>query len=219
MKMIKSSKASSCMKVGVVIGAAMLTACVSPPNVVNTPGSTDDVAPYANQGDTTLGLDYRDFQHASGLAIESFLASPLSAKPNSNSPWIMAMGRMINDTTLNIDTDQLVKKIRIELLNSGRVVVTTAVSAGGAEDSLIADVRDLANSELFNQDTVAKQGTVIAPELSLSGKIIQRITKIKKKQRVDYYFQLTMTNLETGLAYWEFEKVITKSGSNKSHSW
>ena len=206
-------------KCGILIGTVLLTACATPTTVVNVPGSTDSVSPYANQGETTLGLDYRDFQYASGRAVESFLASPLSSKPNSNAPWIMALGRIINDTTLNIDTSQLTKKIRIELLNSGRVIVTTAVSAGGPEEELVADVRKLADSELFNKKTVAKQGTVIAPDLSLSGKIIQRTTTAGNKQRVDYYFQLTMTNLETGLAYWEFEEVIAKQGGNKSHTW
>ncbi len=206
-------------KYGILIGTVLLAGCATPTTVVNVPGSTDSVSPYANQGETTLGLDYRDFQYASGRAVESFLASPLSRKPNSNAPWIMALGRIINDTTLNIDTSQLTKKIRIELLNSGRVFVTTAVSAGGPEEDLIADVRKLADSELFNKKTVAKQGTVIAPDLSLSGKIIQKTMKLGNKQRVDYYFQLTMTNLETGLAYWEFEEVIAKQGGNKSHTW
>ena len=60
---------------------------------------------------------------------------------------------------------------------------------------------------------------MVAPELSLSGKIIQRTNQIGKKQQVDYYFQLTVTNIETGLAYWEFEQVIVKQGSNRSFSW
>ena len=47
----------------------------------------------------------------------------------------MAVSRIVNDTTLNLDTDQLVKKIRIALLNSGRVIATTAVGADGPEDS------------------------------------------------------------------------------------
>ncbi len=208
------------LKYGVLASIVFLTACATTPTtIVNAPGSTHDVSPYANQGETTLGLDYRDFQYASEEAIASFLASPLSRKPNSDAPWIMAIGRIINDTTLNIDTSQLVKKIRIELLNSGRVVVTTAVGAGGAEESLVSDVRQLSESELFNQSTVAKQGTVIAPDMSLSGKIIQRTNIVNKKQQVDYYFQLTMTNLETGLAYWEFEQVLAKQGSNKSYAW
>ena len=170
-------------------------------------------------GETTFGLDYRDFEYTAKQAVGSFLNSPLSRKPGSNAPWVMAISRIVNDTTLNIDTDQLVKKIRIALLNSGRVITTTAVAAGGPEDRMSAQVRELKDSDLFNQDTVAKRGTMIAPELSLSGKIIQRTNKVGGKQQVDYYFQLTTTNVETGLAYWEFEEVIAKLGSNSNFSW
>ena len=173
----------------------------------------------ATGGETTFGLDYRDFEYSAKQAVDSFLNSPLSRKPGSNAPWVMAISRIVNDTTLNIDTDQLVKKIRIALLNSGRVITTTAVAAGGPEDSMSADVRELEDSDLFNQDTVAKRGTMVAPDLSLSGKIIQRTNKVGSKQQVDYYFQLTTTNIETGLAYWEFEQVIAKLGSNSNFTW
>ena len=173
----------------------------------------------ATGGETTFGLDYRDFEYSAKQAVDSFLNSPLSRKPGSNAPWVMAISRIVNDTTLNIDTDQLVKKIRIALLNSGRVITTTAVAAGGPEDSMSAEVRELEDSDLFNQDTVAKRGTMVAPDLSLSGKIIQRTNKVGRKQQVDYYFQLTTTNVETGLAYWEFEQVIAKLGSNSNFTW
>ena len=168
---------------------------------------------------TTLGLDYRDFEFAAEQAVASFLDSPLSVKPGSDAPWVMAMSRMVNDTALDIDTDQLVKKIRIDLLESGRVIVTTAVGLEGPEDPLSAKTRELQDSKLFNQETVAKDGTMVAPDLSLSGKIIQRTNRVGDKQQVDYYFQLTATNIETGLAYWEFEQVIVKLGSNESFSW
>ena len=168
---------------------------------------------------TTLGLDYRDFEFAAEQAVASFLDSPLSVKPGSDAPWVMAVSRMVNDTALDIDTDQLVKKIRIDLLESGRVIVTTAVGLEGPEDPLSAKTRELQDSKLFNQETVAKDGTMVAPDLSLSGKIIQRTNRVGDKQQVDYYFQLTTTNIETGLAYWEFEQVIVKLGSNQRFSW
>ena len=170
-------------------------------------------------GDTTFGLDYRDFEYSAKRAVDSFLSSPLSRKPGSNAPWVMAISRIVNDTTLNLDTDQLVKKIRVALLNSGRVITTTAVAAGGPEDRMSAQVRELARSDLFNQRTVAGRGTMVAPDLSLSGKIIQRTNRVGGKQQVDYYFQLTATSIETGLAYWEFEEVIAKLGSDSEFSW
>lgn len=201
-------------------GAAIAAAAVLVAGCRTTPVYLDTDRPSPQPGETTtLGLDYRDFEYAAEQAVASFLSSPLSRKPGSTAPWVMAISRMINDTTLNIDTDQLVKKIRVDLLNSGRVIVTTAVGLEGPEDPLSAQTRELQDSELFNQDTVAQDGTMVAPELSLSGKIIQRANVIDGKQQVDYYFQLTMTNIATGLAYWEFEQVIAKLGDNQSFSW
>jgi hypothetical protein len=119
-----------------------------------------------------------------------------------------------------IDTDQLTKKIRVELLQSGKVVVTTAVGADGAEDEMAFQARQLRLSDEFNQATVAKKGQMIAPELSLSGKIIQRNIKVDSStQQVEYYFQMSLTDISSGLAFWEGETVIGKKGSNKSVSW
>jgi len=80
--------------------------------------------------------------------------------------------------------------------------------------------RDLRNSDEFNQNTVAGKGEMIAPDLSLSGKIIQkRIPVSSWEQRVEYYFQLTISDVHTGLAFWENETVIAKQGSNRSVTW
>ena len=201
-----------------VIASVAVTAGCSKTTAVNLTDPGYTTKPQIG-GETTLGLDYRDFEYSARQAVDSFLGSPLSQKPGSNAPWVMAVSRIVNDTTLNIDTDQLVKKIRIALLDSGRVVVTTAVGADGPEDKLSAEVRRLRDSKLFNQDTVAKDGTMVAPELSLSGKIIQRANTVGNRQQVDYYFQLTMTNIDTGLAYWEFEEIIAKLGPNEKFSW
>ena len=166
-----------------------------------------------------MGLDYRDFQKAAGEAISSMLQSGALNK-RGGGRYVLAISRIVNDTMQRIDTDQLIKKIRVELLQSGKVVVTTAVGANGAEDKLTMQARQLRKSDEFNQATVAKKGQMIAPELSLSGKIIQRNVKVSRsKQQVEYYFQLTLTDINTGLAFWEGESVIGKRGSNKSVSW
>ncbi len=173
----------------------------------------------ATDGATSVALDYRDFEFAASKAIESFLKSPVSTKPNSNQPWVMAISRIKNDTTISLDTDQLVKKIRIALLNSGKVITTTAVGAGGAEDELSKQIRDLQKSQLFDQTTVAKNNGLIAPDLSLSGKIIQRTNLVGSSQQNDYYIQLSITNINTGLAFWEFEQIISKLTSKNSFTW
>ena len=80
--------------------------------------------------------------------------------------------------------------------------------------------KELRLNEEFKQKTIAKKGQMIAPDLSLSGKIIQRNIRVDKStQRIEYYFQLSLTNINTGLAIWEDERVIGKRGSNKSVAW
>ena len=61
---------------------------------------------------------------------------------------------------------------------------------------------------------------MIAPDFSLSGKIIQRnFTLSKSEQEINYYLQMTLTNLDNGLAYWEGEVPIVKKGDGRSVSW
>ena len=158
-------------------------------------------------------LDSRDFGIAAEKMISDMIESGDVDKPASGR-YVLAIGRVANRTKQDIDTDQLVKKIRVSLLKSKKVVVTTAVGGSGAEDNMSRAVRDLADDEMFNANTVAQQGTAIAPELSLSGKIIERNLKISSsKQRIEYIFQLSLTDINTGLAFWEGEETIGKIGA------
>lgn len=197
-----------------LVGAAILLFLVS-----GCATTTKNIDMHNDQGQAVMGLDYRDFQKAASEAISSMLQSGAVNKPGGGR-YVLAISRIVNDTMQRIDTDQLVKKIRVELLQSGKVVVTTAVGANGPEDKMAMQARQLRKSEEFNQNTVAKKGQMIAPNLSLSGKIIQRNVKVgRRTQQVEYYFQLTLTDINTGLAFWEGETVIGKRGSNKSVSW
>ncbi len=167
----------------------------------------------------TMGLDYQDFRKASMDAVQSMLRSGALNKPGGGR-YVLAISTLINDTTQRIDMDQLIKSIRVALLQSGKVVVTTAIRAGGAEDTMSYEARALRNSDEFNQKTVAKKGQMIAPDFSLSGKIIERTATLANGEtKVDYYFQLTLTDIKTGLAYWEGETVITKASDSKTVNW
>ncbi|MBU0736435.1 MAG: penicillin-binding protein activator LpoB [Proteobacteria bacterium] len=195
--------------IGVVL-LLMLSGCAT---------TTRNIDMNNDKGQAVMGLDYRDFQKAASEAIKSMLQSGALNK-RGGGRYVLAISRIVNDTMQRIDTDQLIKKIRVELLQSGKVVVTTAVGAGEPEDKMSMKARQLRKSDEFNQSTVAKKGQMIAPDLSLSGKIIQRNVKVSSgTQQVEYYFQLTLTDINTGLAFWEGESVIGKRGSNKSVSW
>ncbi len=172
-----------------------------------------------DKGDQVMGLDYRDFNQAAAEAVQSMLKSGALDKKGGDR-YVLAISRVTNDTMQHIDTDQLIKKIRVELLQSGKVVVTTAVSANGAEDQMSKQARELRNDDEFNQRTVQEKGQMIAPDMSLSGKILQRnVAMDDGKQQVEYYFMLSLTEIKTGLAWWEGETIIGKRGSGKSVTW
>ena len=191
-----------------VVSTLVFTGCATKPQYVNSADKP-----------VTMGLDRRDFEKAANVAIKDLLESGVMDKKGGGR-YVVAMGRVINDTTQRIDTAMLTKKIRIALLKSGKAIMTTAVAAGGPEDEMTKEVRRLRADDEFKQSTISKKGTIYAPDMSLSGKIIQRTQKANSKnQLVEYYIQLTMTQLEIGLAIWEGETTIGKVGSNDSVTW
>ena len=180
-------------------------------------------------GKPVMALDYRDFDQAASEMVQSMLGSG-ALKKADGSRYVMATGRIVNDTMQRIDTDQLMAKVEQELLNSGQVVMTSAVGRPGkgpggmgGEDEMVYRTRELKDSDVsdeFDPNTVAAKGQLIAPELSVSGKIFQRnIRYDNNRQQVEYYFQLQVTNLTNGLRFWQNETLIGKRGSNKSVAW
>lgn len=164
-----------------------------------------------------MSLDYRDFDQAAGQMIQDLLSKPVLKKADG-SRYVIAKGIIRNDTMQRIDTDQLMLKIERELTNSGMAVFTAAVGPGS--DQTLLESRQLRDSDEFNSDTTAEKRTLIAPELTISGKIIQRnVPMSKNKQQVEYYFQLTLSEVKTGLTFWQNEVLVGKRGSDKSVPW
>ena len=138
--------------------------------------STVNIDTLNDDGKAVMGLDYRDFSQSASLMVQSMLGSGSLNKPGGGR-YVVTTGHIVNDTMQRIDTDQLMAKIEEELLNSGKVVMTSAVGGGGAPDQMIYEVRDIKESEYadeFNPDTVTAKKQLVAPQLSISGKILQR---------------------------------------------
>jgi uncharacterized protein (TIGR02722 family) len=174
-------------------------------------------------GKQVLSLDYRDFDQAASQMIQSLLSSGTLAKKDG-SRYVVATSKVTNDTMQRIDTDLLTAKIEQDLMKSGQVVMTSAV--GGKESNRddtvynMRETRDSSKGEEFKQETLPQKGQIISPELSMSGKIYQRNLRYDKdKQQVEYYFQLKLTDIKTGLRFWQEEVLIGKRGSNSSVAW
>jgi uncharacterized protein (TIGR02722 family) len=170
-----------------------------------------------DEGKAVMALDYRDFDLAASKMVQSMLGSGALKKADGGR-YVVATGRIVNDTTQRIDTDQLMVKIETEILNSGQAVMTSAIGSGS--DELLHETRELRDSEEFDPNTVAKRQTLIAPELTISGKIFQRnISYDRNTQQIEYYFQLKLSDVKSGLRFWQDETLIGKRGSSRSVSW
>lgn len=178
---------------------------------------TTNIDTMHDEGKPVMALDYRDFDRAASELVQSMLGSG-ALKKQDGGRYVVATGRIVNDTMQRIDTDQLMVKIETEMLNSGQAVMTSAIGSG--TDKLIHETRELRDAEEFDPNTVAERRTLIAPELSISGKIFQRnIRYDRNRQQVEYYFQLMLSDVKSGLRFWQNEVIVGKRGSDKSVAW
>lgn len=196
----------------ITLSAFVLFGCADKVKYIDTKDSKE----YAS-----IGLDYHDIENAANKSVASLLQSGyVKNLATEKKPKVLAISDVINDTMQNFSTEELTRKITRDMRNSGKFILTMAISgSGGTTDKMLQQARDARTNSEFNQYTVQEKGNLIAPELSLSGKIVQRNTKVGSKQRVDYYFLLTLTDIKTGLVVWDDEVNIIKLGKNKSVAW
>jgi hypothetical protein len=149
---------------------------------------------------TVNSINIQDFIQAANAATGDLLSSGVLDKVPTP-PAVLAISRIVNNTGEQIDTDLLVKKIRVALLNSGKAQTTTTINLGGTAE-----------------DPMAKgyQQVIRNPDFTLSGKIIQTIARDGNTSQSTFSFQLSLTDAKTGLAVWEGEKEITKQGGRSS---
>jgi penicillin-binding protein activator len=185
--------------------------------------ASDGQASYIQPGGTRSlitadDLNTKDWQIASNALINSMLQSGTLTRPDGRKTIVM-MGGVKNRTSEHVNTNLLTNLIRSAMLRTGKALITTAVSGRGAEDSSTHDVRELENDDVFNQATVQKRGTAIAPDMSLAGEIIQAKTVSGNRRESYFQFHLTLTDLKTGLAVWEDTKEIAKQNRTAKVGW
>lgn len=200
----------------------MMTVCAVAALLAGCRKETTNIDITNDPGKAVIALDYRDFDRAATAMVESLMRSG-ALKKKDGSRYVVATGRIVNDTMQRIDTDQLMAKVEQEMMNSGQVVMTSAVGGRGATDVMIDEmrnIRDAAKSDEFAGQTLPEKGQLIAPELSISGKIIQRnIRYDKNTEQVEYYFQLQLTDIASGLRFWQEEEILGKRGDRRNVSW
>ncbi len=171
------------------------------------------VDPNAGAGVVSLDqVNIQDFGNAADGMLQSLYDSPAfkGAKAKDGGSPVLMVGRVRNDTAGNFDTDLLVKRMTTSVTRSGKARVAKAAGFGGAEDQAAAEARKAAAAES------GQSSAAIIPDFTLSGKILEVRAQAGSTKQVSYVFQLSLTEVKTGLAVWEEEKQITKQGKKNA---
>ncbi len=169
-------------------------------------------------GLVSFGLQSTDFEYAAKKAVQEFLESPYARKPGGGR-WVVQMGEVVNDTTFRIDTASMTSRMKIAMTKTGQFIFTGAT--GAERTRFVQDSRQLSKSKMFNQKTVARNGTVVAPDLEMLGGIRQRtvVDGAQKHQQLEYEFDFRVVERDTGLEIFQSFIPIEKLGSNQNFAW
>jgi len=159
----------------------------------------------------TGGINSQDWYTAADQLVGSLLTSGALDKAKTQ-PAVLAVDRIINNTTLNIDTDLLIKKIRVALIQTGKVAVTNTMGLG--ERSVVA-------SEAAEMDEMmsGKKAKTIVPAYTLYGKLIQQTDRLNGVTQNTYSFQMSLVEVKTGLTVWEEDRAIAKQTKKSTLGW
>ena len=191
--------------------AVVITGCATPTTRIDTRN---------DRGPQVAGLDYRDLQEAASAMLQSLFRSGRLDRTDGQA-YVMTVGKVKNDTPQRFDTDTLTSYITEELMNSGKVMVTSAMAAtADNRDEMVNAARSVRGNAEFNQATVAKTGQLVAPTHSIYGKIIQREIRMDNgDKQIEYYFQLRIVELATGLQWWQKQHLIGKRTDGRTPTW
>lgn len=190
------SKIAAKFTATVALGAALLlTGCETSPET----RTIDATGPEALN---TSSINSQDWAAAADQLVASLLtSSALENAPRTRA--VLAVDRVINSTTLMIDTDSLIKKIRVALTQTGKIAVTNTMGLG--ERAVVASEA----AELEEMQSGKKQ-KLLVPDYTLYAKIIQQTDTSKRITQNTYSFQMSLVQTRTGLTVWEEEKSIAK---------
>lgn len=198
------------------IMALVLAGCETIPIHSSNPGA--GMSTTGEKALVAFGLQSVDFEYAANQAVQEFLESPFSKKPGGGR-WVVQMGEVVNDTTFRINTASMTSRMKRAMTKTGQFIFTGAT--GRERTDFVADSRQLRKSAMFDKSTVARNGTVVAPDLEMLGSIRQRtvVSADDSRQQLEYEFDFRVVERDTGLEIFQSFIPIEKLGSNKSFAW
>lgn len=189
--------------------ATLLGACTNNPARRIDPDGTETVTTYDK-------LDIQDATDAAGEMSESLLASGYLGKDGK--PSIIAIDRYVNNTTQQIDRDEVIKKIRVTLNKAGVAQTLTTIDSRG-ETGGESNIASKYAKENLDADGNPITPNELVPDYALTYKIIENKAKAKKIRQTTFTFQMSLVDVSNGLAVWEDEKQVTKQGDKAAVGW
>lgn len=187
-----SSKFVSVLAVGAILA---LSGCETPQETRTVDSKGPDLI-------NTSAINTQDWANASDQLLASLLSSDALANA-PRTPAVLAVDRIVNNTTLMVDTDLLIKKIRVGLTQTGKIAITNTLGLG--ERAVVASEA----AELEEMQSGKKAKTLV-PDYTLMAKLIQQTDRNSRMAQNTYSFQMSLVQVKTGLTVWEDEKQITK---------
>ncbi len=184
--------------------ALLLTGCVTTSETRTVDARGPDVI-------NTASINSQDWSNAADQLTASLISSgALERAPRQ--PAIMAVDRVINNTQLMVDTDMLIKKIRVALTQTGKVAISNTLGLG--ERAVVASEA----AELEEMQTGKKQKTLV-PDYTLYAKLIQQTDRDGRMTQNTYAFQMSLVDVKNGLTVWEEERQIAKQTKKPGVGW
>ncbi len=167
-------------------------------------------ARYVDSGspETVVSLEkvnVQDFAMAAEALVKDMLMEDAFAETGKKP--VIALSRVMNDTSNNFDTALLTDKVQEMILKSRKATVSMSMSVDRKNDSVAEDVAALGETE-----------TVI-PDMTLIGTISEITAREKSTRQVSYVFKMRLVGTRTRNIVWMGEKVITKQGQRDSVGW
>ncbi len=159
----------------------------------------------------TSSINSQDWANAADQLVASLLSSGALERAKKQ-PAVLAIDRVINNTTLSVDTDLLIKKIRVALTQTGKVAVTNTMGLG--ERAVVAS-----EAAELEELTTGKKQKLTTPDYTLYAKLIQQTDRSGKQTQNTYSFQMSLIDTRSGLTTWEEERSIAKLTRRPSVGW
>jgi hypothetical protein len=185
--------------------AAILAGCAAPPR-------TSVYAPANEEGISTGGVDSHDYQLVVETMVSSMLKNGLQAEGGQKP--VIALGAIFNRTPYNVETRMLSELIRVEILKSGLARFSTATDVehkGGESGDLYKQLKFQNESGYVDPSTVKRYGQLTGTDYILFGNIYSIERRSGGMTEANFTFNLTMTEVRTGLAVWADTKPIRKN--------